>query len=75
LANSIERKQLEPQQLGRVGEFFMTYLFHENMEDVAMSPEDEDRKEFMKFLSLGWYIHTFLLNSDDDSADQEEPSE
>lgn len=72
LADSIERKQLEPQQLGRVGEFFMNYLFHEEMEDVALSPDDKDRKEFMKFLSLGWYIHTFLLK---DTEEEDEESD
>lgn len=65
LANSIERKQLQPEQLGRVGEFFRNYLFHENMEDVSLSPDEQDRKEFMKFLSLGWYVYTHILDNED----------
>jgi|TARA_B110000259_G_scaffold188246_1_gene245900 hypothetical protein len=66
LVISIEEKKLLPQQLQRIGEFFMSYKFQEqaiadgnileNIDDVELNEAD-----FMKFLILGWYIYVCIL--------------
>lgn len=70
LADSIERKQLLPKQLEQIGDFFMTYNFQQQVEDIENDDDNDedndisdafDREEIMKFFSLGWYVYTHLL--------------
>ena len=66
LANSIERKQLEPEQLGHIGEFFMAYKFQEQAEvDRNDDGDNEDGEishdEFLKFLFFGYYVYKVIL--------------
>ncbi len=69
LADSIESKELEPKQLKRIGEFFMSYQFQEQAgRDMDTSEEEIEpcfsQADLVKFLSMGWYIYTRLLSED-----------
>ena len=66
LADSIDNKDIYPQQLKIVGEFFMLYSLKDNTKGMDNLPEDnipEDfsDKEALKFITLGWYIYTQIL--------------
>ena len=64
LATSMERKQLQPEQLGRIGEFFMSYHFWEQADkdnEQEDSEEDISKEEFLKFLFLGYYVYRVIL--------------
>ena len=69
LATSIEEKKLLPQQLQRIGEFFMAYKFQEQaIADGNNTTTDEtdyeiNEEDFMKFLILGWYIYVCILKN------------
>jgi hypothetical protein len=58
LANLIERKELTEEKMCKIGEFFIQFLFQENINSNGVMANDE----FMKFLTLGWYIYTQVLN-------------
>jgi hypothetical protein len=71
LADSIEKKELLPQQLQSVGEFFMTYQFQQqaiNDNDNSTSElhgvTEFDNKDILKFLVLGWYCYCVILRDD-----------
>ena len=60
LANSVESEKITPDQLKRIGEFYMSYQFCENTDK-----DDDDNfsgQEFLKFLFLGWYVYRNILN-------------
>jgi len=61
LAEKIENKEMKPRELQHVGEFFMSYLFEDQVEadngSKAKSVEMDD-KDFKKFLILGWWCYT-----------------
>lgn len=65
LADSIEKRQLLPQQLESIGEFFMKYKFQEQAikdNDTSSPPSPEfSHEELYKFLILGWYIYCCIL--------------
>jgi len=68
LADSIENHQLLPQQLQRIGEFFMAYQFQEQaIRDGDTSESSEslefDHEELKKFLILGWYCYSVILKN------------
>ena len=60
LANRIDNNQLNDKQLQRVGEFFMSYLFDNQVENDNDSSEECNisDNEFKKFLILGWWVYT-----------------
>ena len=68
LADDIESKKLQEEQLVKVGEFFMYFKFteeygthtgtHTGTHEEQSSDEDMD---IVKFISLGWYIYSHLL--------------
>jgi hypothetical protein len=63
LAKSVESDQLNPDQLKRVGEFFMSYNFWESAESEKDEKDDEDDyDDFLKFLFLGWYVYRHILS-------------
>ena len=71
LADSIEKEQLMPAQLQKIGEFFMSYQFKEqvrNDDNNSTQPESLppafSKKDLIKFLSLGWYVYQILLKED-----------
>ena len=59
LADSIENKTLTNEQLFKVGEFFMSFLFHQ---ELLKGYVDGDEKEFFKFLTLGWWVYKNVLD-------------
>ena len=70
LADAIECKEVVPQQLQRIGDFFMSYKFQEqalkdceadNNPFPSLSPNPQ---ELTKFLFMGWYIYQLLLRSE-----------
>jgi hypothetical protein len=61
LADSIEKKELLPDQLQKIGEFYMSYKLGTN-ED---SEDSEDSIDVVKFLTLGWYMYTHILKNDE----------
>jgi hypothetical protein len=68
LADSIENKELEIQQLQSIGEFFMSYQFQEqaskDSDTSGLISENFSQKELLKFVSLGWYVYQVLLRKD-----------
>jgi len=56
LANSLEENKLNNTQLLQISEFFMSFSFKKDQGEYSS-------EELIKFLSLGWYIYTHLLNS------------
>lgn len=69
LADRIENKQLNDRQLRYIGEFFMSYLFNDQVEidnANAVGSKDEESsemsdKDFKKFLVLGWWIYSQVI--------------
>ena len=66
LADSIEKRELLPQQLQIIGEFFMKYQFQQQAirdNDTSINPPSSEfhREDFIKFLILGWYIYSCIL--------------
>lgn len=57
MADSIEKKQLTEKQMSFIGEFYMSYHFQNELENI----KEED---FIKFLVMGWYIYTMILKTD-----------
>ena len=67
LADSIESKNLAPQQLQSIGDFFMSYQFQEQAikdKDTSEINPQFSQADLIKFLSLGWYIYQVLLRND-----------
>lgn len=63
LADAIEQKKLSGSRLQHIGEFFMSYLFKEQVESddsnisEKISPQFTD-EDFKKFITLGWWVYT-----------------
>jgi len=71
LANDIEEQSLSNLQLQRVGEFYMSYLFAEQVLDDRKKGERKSRKrrdnmhsndDFAKFISLGYYVYNHIVD-------------
>ena len=62
LADSIEKKELLPDQLQKIGEFYMSYKLCTNSSED--SEDSEDSMDVVKFLTLGWYMYTHILNNE-----------
>lgn len=56
LATDIEKEKLTEIELEKVGEFFMNFLFFKNAD------KNVDNEDFLKFLTMGWYIYSQLKN-------------
>jgi hypothetical protein len=70
LADSIEQKQLSPNQLKSIGEFFMVYKFQEqavsdNHTETEEQLPDFSKEELVKFVVMGWYIYCCILRGHD----------
>ena len=61
LADSIEKEELLPEQVQKIGEFYMSYEkeIYDSEENSA-----EDSMDVVKFLTLGWYMYTHLLKNE-----------
>ena len=70
LADSIEKGNLLPKQLQKIGEFFMAYQFQEQaIKDLDVTDENIDKqfskKELMKFIVMGWHIYSCILGENE----------
>lgn len=67
LADLIEQRQLLPNQLQIIGEFFMHYQFQEQAikdnDNTVPPPRQFNQEELMKFIILGWYIYCRILDN------------
>lgn len=71
LANSLEQKKINPEQTQRIGEFFMSYNFLDQIDKHSTNKLDKEDKneedissdDFMKFISLGWYVYCVILKN------------
>jgi len=57
LTCSLEKDELNQQQLQKVSEFFMSYQLHEQVNT------EFNEEEAIKFLTLGWYVYKVMLNN------------
>jgi hypothetical protein len=62
LANLVEKKQLLPEQLQSIGEFFMAYQFKSDTKQDLNPKVKFAHKDLMKFITLGWYVYCHILN-------------
>ena len=67
IANSLENGELAPKQLGMIGEFFMKYQCEEELSNKKEREFTE--KDMKKFLFLGWYVYTQILEDNTLSSD------
>ena len=63
LANDIENNNIEHENLLKTSQFMMNFQFQNQQDEQS---DDYSRDDMIKFLSLGWYIYTQLLNQDED---------
>lgn len=63
LANDIENNNIENENLLKTSQFMMNFQFQNQQDEQS---DDYSRDDMIKFLSLGWYIYTQLLNQDED---------
>lgn len=61
LADSIEKEELLPEQVQKIGEFYMSY--EKEIYDSGNN-STEDSMDVVKFLTLGWYMYTHLLKNE-----------
>jgi hypothetical protein len=76
LADSIEKGNLLPKQLQKIGEFFMAYQFQEqSIKDKDLTGENLDhqfsKKELMKFIVMGWHIYSCILKENEIFSDND----
>jgi hypothetical protein len=74
LTGALERGELCQRQLSKLGEFFLSYQFQEQVQkDIQTTEQDQNstkeqeeytRSEMIKFLSLGWYVYQVLLRGE-----------
>lgn len=63
LANDIENNNIENENLLKISQFMMNFQFQNQQDEQS---DDYSNDDMVKFLSLGWYIYTQLLNQDED---------
>lgn len=61
LADDIDKKKLSPEEMQRIGEFYISWVFYLNLDEQE---EEISDKDFTKFLTMGWYVYKQLLKSD-----------
>jgi len=69
LAKKAENGSLTDKEHQELGEFYMSWLFSRQAEKDIKRHKKKDRKinpkdDIMKFLCLGWYVYTKLLNNE-----------
>ena len=57
VTNDIESSTTDKDKMKLIGQFMMEYKF--NSVNKNIEPEEKNMK---KYLFLGWYIYTFLIN-------------
>ena len=56
LASDLESSKLSTEDLKKIFEFYIQFKFEKDL------LSEKDDKDFIKFLTLGWYIYTNLLS-------------
>lgn len=67
LSESVKNDKLSAKQLQLVGEFYLSYSFQSDIEIERENDKESDcvdNDELIKFLSLGWYMYTFLIKKE-----------
>jgi hypothetical protein len=71
LASNIDNGKISDELLQLVGEFYMSYLFAEQVRNdnkkkrrKRPTKRNSDDKELQKFLCLGWYIYNKILKDE-----------
>ena len=54
LAENIEKGNLNQEELQKVGDFYMSYIFNEQEKEMS-------NKELLKFFAMVWYVYQQLL--------------
>lgn len=77
LSKLVREDRLNEKQIQLIGEFYLNYLFNSDIEvdDEEHDKREEgdvDKNELMKFLSLGWYMYTFLIKNKSSEEEKEE---
>ena len=73
LADRIENNELPPEQIQKIGKFFLTYSYEEELNSNIEMKDDFSQEEMVKFCSLGWYVYCVLLKDKITvSSDEEE---
>jgi hypothetical protein len=71
LADSVDSKELEKDQLKCIGEFFMSYKFYEKRNGWDKKEEDENEEneeiDVVKFITMGWWVYTQILKDEKDN--------
>jgi hypothetical protein len=69
LADSVESDNMPPDQLKFIGEFLMSYKFHERRNGWKQT-EDTEEEDFdvIKFITMGWWIYTQILKNEKDTT-------
>lgn len=57
-ADDIERSKMDSHKLKKIFEFYIALKFES---EDKKEDENQDEKDFLKFLFLGWYIYTYVL--------------
>lgn len=63
LADSFEQKSLTSEVEKQVSEFFLKFNFDSTLQHSGKETQDTTEQDLFKFLSLGWYIYTELIDS------------
>lgn len=69
LADGLEKNELSPSQQHRIEKFYMEYLLEEQIEEDLSEGKQETKevsfsdREFIQFLTMGFYIYKMLANS------------
>lgn len=71
LSEDVRNEKLDASQIQLVGEFYLNYLFNNDIRPSEPTTPDSsdcvDNNELIKFLSLGWYIYTFMVKDKTDT--------
>lgn len=59
LADDVEKGTVSDDQLQRVGEFYASFLFHEEVENnTRAGSEGTGEEDFTKFIFMGYYVYS-----------------
>ena len=71
LADLIESKQLQPDQLKCIGEFYISYKMNEHLNERDDNcNNDFEEMDIIKFLTLGWFFYTQLINKNPENSSE-----
>jgi hypothetical protein len=66
LADKLENNDLTPEASLQISEFFMKFKFvNDALNTIESLEESPHSNDMMKFMSLGWYVYTQLLQKEE----------